>query len=107
MRYLAVITLFSGVFVMSLSAATPPPTPPSVQAASVASQRALLDKYCVTCHNQRTRAAGLLLDEAHVDRLSDDPATWEKVIKKLRTGAMPPVGLPRPDAATLDGFQAW
>ncbi|HEY7444554.1 MAG TPA: DUF1587 domain-containing protein, partial [Vicinamibacterales bacterium] len=72
-----------------------------------ASQRALLDKYCVSCHNQRARTAGLMLDTLDLNQLSSHAEVWEKVIRKLRGGMMPPQGLPRPDNITLDGFVAW
>ncbi len=84
------------------------PRPAAAQAPSpateTASPRAVLDRYCVTCHNDRLRTGGLTLDAASVD--AADPSrhadVWEKVIAKLRTGAMPPPGRPRPDAATYD-----
>jgi mono/diheme cytochrome c family protein len=75
---------------------------------SAASQRALLDKYCVTCHNARAKTGGLVLDKDAVD-LSHPPEqaeTWEKVIRKLHGRMMPPQGMPRPDEATLDAFAA-
>ncbi len=62
--------------------------------------RAVLNRYCVGCHNERLRTAGLALDEMDPARVGDHAATWEKVVRKLRTGAMPPVGRRRPDAAT-------
>ena len=72
------------------------PAPPSV------SPRAVLDRYCVTCHNGRLRTGGLSLAADEVD--AADPSrhadVWEQVIAKLRTGAMPPPGRPRPDEAT-------
>ena len=68
--------------------------------------QATLDQYCVSCHNPRTRAGGLTLDSARVDAAASDPQTWEKVIRKVRTGMMPPSGAPRPDRATLDGLAA-
>jgi hypothetical protein len=71
------------------------------------SHRALIDKYCVTCHNQRTKTAGLMLDTVGLDQLSTHAEVWEKVIRKLRGGMMPPQGLPRPDNATIDDFVAW
>jgi Protein of unknown function (DUF1592)/Protein of unknown function (DUF1588)/Protein of unknown function (DUF1585)/Protein of unknown function (DUF1587)/Protein of unknown function (DUF1595)/Planctomycete cytochrome C len=66
--------------------------------------RALLDQYCVTCHNQRAKTAGLLLDQADVSNIPASPETWEKVIKKLRSGAMPPPGNKRPDASEVARF---
>jgi Protein of unknown function (DUF1592)/Protein of unknown function (DUF1588)/Protein of unknown function (DUF1585)/Protein of unknown function (DUF1587)/Protein of unknown function (DUF1595)/Cytochrome C oxidase, cbb3-type, subunit III len=74
-----------------------------MQAATPA-PRALLDQYCVVCHNQRAKTAGLMLDKEDVTNVSLDPETWEKVVRKLRAGAMPPQGMPRPDKATLDNF---
>ncbi len=62
--------------------------------------RALLDRYCVTCHNERLGTAGLALDTVDPAHVGDDAAVWEKVVRKLRTGLMPPSPRPRPDAAT-------
>ena len=71
------------------------------------SYRAVLDRYCVTCHNEKARTAELLLDQADVEKISKDPEIWEKVVKKLRTGAMPPAGMPRPDQATYDSLATY
>jgi mono/diheme cytochrome c family protein len=70
-------------------------------------QRALLDKYCVTCHNSKTKIAGLTLDTADLNNVPNSAEMWEKVIKKLRTGAMPPLGMPKPEKASVDEFLAW
>src|SRR5215471_7747970 len=62
--------------------------------------RAVLNTYCVGCHNARLRTGGLALDEidpAHVGTAAD---TWEKVVRKLRTREMPPAGVRRPDDET-------
>jgi len=71
--------------------------------AAAADPRALLDKYCVTCHNQQARTAGLMLDKADVSDIPSgvpsNPEIWEKVIRKLRSGTMPPPGNPRPEKA--------
>ncbi len=72
--------------------------------AATPTPRALLDQYCVTCHNERAKTAGLLLDKADPTNVSLDAETWEKVVRKLRAGAMPPQGMPRPDHATLENF---
>ena len=64
------------------------------------SARAVLDRYCVTCHNARLRTAGLMLDTMDVERVGDHAEAWEKVVRKLRTRTMPPVARPRPDQAT-------
>jgi hypothetical protein len=67
--------------------------------ALAADPRALLDTYCVTCHNQQAKIAGLMLDKADVSHTEANPELWEKVIGKLRSGAMPPAGNPRPEKA--------
>ncbi len=66
--------------------------------AAVASTRALLDRYCVTCHNDRLRTAGLTLAGVDPEQVGADAAIWEKVVRKLRTATMPPAPRPRPDA---------
>ena len=77
-----------------------------VQAASD-SQQALLGQYCVRCHNQRARTGGLALDTFDLARVGEDASTWEKVVRKLRAGMMPPPGQPRPDRTTVDRFASW
>jgi hypothetical protein len=64
--------------------------------------RQLLTRYCVSCHSDRLKTAELSLQAVDPDNIPRDAATWEKVVRKLRAGAMPPVGRPRPDAATYD-----
>ena len=71
------------------------------------SHRSTLDTYCVTCHNQRLKTGGLALDAMSLARVPADAATWERVIRKVRTGAMPPAGLPRPDPVLRDGLVTW
>jgi mono/diheme cytochrome c family protein len=68
---------------------------------------AVVTRSCVVCHNDRLKTAGLLLDHADLTDISANPDIWEKVVRKLRTGAMPPQGARRPDQATLDGLIAW
>jgi cytochrome c551/c552 len=66
--------------------------------------RALLDRYCVTCHNARLKTAGLTLDDIDVGNVGPRAETWEKVLRKIRAGQMPPVGRPRPEAAASSAF---
>jgi len=78
--------------------AAAPPAQPSTQASTGPSAHgAVIAKYCVSCHNSRTRTADLALDSLDVSDPSRDAAAWEKVIKKLRAGSMPPQGMPQPD----------
>jgi mono/diheme cytochrome c family protein len=74
---------------------------------AVQPERALIDQYCVTCHNQRARTAGLTLDTQDVANPAAGAAVWEKVIRKVRGGLMPPVGVPRPDKTALAGLASY
>ena len=76
-------------------------------ATGAASHQAVVNRYCVTCHNERLKTAGLLLDEVEVGQVNQDPAVWEKVVRKLRTGLMPPDGRPRPDAETYTSMVSY
>src|SRR3954447_17765389 len=66
--------------------------------------RAFLDRNCVVCHNQQLRTAGLSLDTIDLHTVADNAAIWERVIRKLRSGAMPPPARPRPDPAAANAF---
>jgi len=85
--------------------AAPAQTPAS--AAVSTPHRAVLDGYCVTCHNARLRTAALQLDTADVANPAGNAAVWEKVLHKLRTREMPPPGAPRPDAAAYEALAAY
>src|ERR1051325_9488777 len=55
-------------------------------ASPTAEHRATLNKYCVTCHNEKLKTADLLLDKANLDNVGENPELWEKVVAKLRSG---------------------
>ena len=65
---------------------------------------AVLNQYCITCHNQRAKTAGLALDTMGLEHVEKDAPVWEKVVRKIRTGMMPPSGARRPSRAVLDAF---
>ena len=69
-----------------------------------APSRTLLDRYCVSCHNERLQTANLMLDQVDLAQVGAHAEALEKVVRKLRAGQMPPEGRPRPDGATLDAF---
>ena len=69
--------------------------------------RQMIQRYCASCHNSKLKTAGLALDALDLNAIAAHPQAWEKVVTKLRTGAMPPAGLPRPDAATYDTVASW
>src|SRR6478609_7267067 len=64
-----------------------------------AAHRDVVNRYCVSCHNDRMKRGGLALDTV-ADDVGQNPEVWEKVLRKVRARQMPPVGLPRPDEAT-------
>src|SRR5262245_30169466 len=68
--------------------------------------RAVLNQYCIGCHNTRLKTGGLSLDDIDPALAPARPDVWEKVILKLRTGQMPPAGQRRPDPAILRGVAA-
>jgi len=89
-------------YVPAASVQSPNTTPASTQSVrqSASTNRKVLDTYCLTCHNQNSATAGLMLDKMDPDNVGADPAAWEKVVHKLRTRAMPPPGRTRPDASS-------
>jgi hypothetical protein len=86
-----------GSFAWAQSQSAVPPSP----------QRAILDKYCVTCHNQKAKVGGLALDRMDVADIGSGAEIWEKVLRKVSTGEMPPPKMPRPTQAQLDDLRSW
>jgi len=83
---------------------------PSGSAPSPASSekaRALLDRYCVTCHNDRLKTANLSLQGLDLAKAADQADLWEKVIRKLRAGVMPPPDIPRPPLPDYEALRDW
>ena len=74
---------------------------------SVSSHRRTIDRYCVTCHNQRLVTAGLKLDDADVAKPGEGAELWEKVVRKLRTGVMPPPNMPQPSIEERQALVSW
>jgi Protein of unknown function (DUF1592)/Protein of unknown function (DUF1588)/Protein of unknown function (DUF1585)/Protein of unknown function (DUF1587)/Protein of unknown function (DUF1595)/Planctomycete cytochrome C len=73
---------------------------------SYGQDKAFLDQYCVTCHNERAKTANLMLDKMDVAHVGDNAEAWEKVVLKLRSGMMPPSGARRPARSVMDSFTA-
>ena len=74
---------------------------------SATAQRALLDRYCVACHSERTKKGNLSLQNLDLATVGDHPALWEGVIRKLRAGMMPPPGVRRPPDADYAALRDW
>jgi len=73
---------------------------------SAAPERKFLNQYCTGCHNDDVRAGGMTLSKFDLNHIDQNPQLAEKIIYKLRSGLMPPPGVPRPDPATANAFAA-
>ncbi len=69
-------------------------------------RQAVLDQYCGQCHNQKAKIAGLALENSDAEHPASRAALWEKVIRRMDSGEMPPAGMPRPDAPAAKAFTA-
>jgi hypothetical protein len=107
---IAIISAVFAVLGVPVSLQTPTAAP---AADSVAAQKAIVSQYCMTCHSDKARSAGMdsarkinfdALDIAHVEK---NPETWELIVRKLRAGMMPPAGMKRPEPAVYKGFITW
>src|SRR5499426_129083 len=77
------------------------------QSPATSSQRQFLDRYCATCHNDRLKTGGLSLEHLEVSRPDAQPEVWEKVVRKLRTGVMPPPNMLQPPKADRLALVTW
>src|SRR5271155_4373044 len=75
--------------------------------ATASTERALLNQYCVTCHDDELKTANLSLEKLDLTTVGEHPEVWEKVIRKLRAGMMPPPGMPRPPLAKYEELRDW
>jgi hypothetical protein len=101
MRFAALAAFIVGCVAVSVSSGSPQ---------SVSPQQAFLERYCVTCHTEISKERGLVpvaLGKLDVSRISKEAELWEKVVRRIETGAMPPPGVPRPDRAAAQGFTTW
>jgi mono/diheme cytochrome c family protein len=109
----AALFLWTVYIVLAPSSLALPAPPGSFQEGASAglpvpsTQRSLLNKYCVTCHNEKAKVAGLMLDRINPDAVAGAAPIWEKVVKKLRTTSMPPAGAPRPSAENYDSLASY
>ena len=96
----AVVCAAVGLYDGSASARQNSPAPAAAAPRPAASaSHALITKYCITCHNERTKTAGLALDRLDSANPGEHAQVWEAVVEKLRAGSMPPPGRPRPEPA--------
>src|SRR5262245_29761863 len=105
--------LVAGACALSLAAVSaggrpdPAPQRASQSAPSTFAARPVIDQYCVSCHSQRLKTGGLVLEGIDLAAVPQRAETWEKVLRKLRAGMMPPAGMPRPDGATSTRMIGW
>jgi mono/diheme cytochrome c family protein len=79
----------------------------NAQSPAAPNQGQFVDKYCATCHNDRLKTGGFSLDKADVSKPEAQPEVWEKVVRKLRTGVMPPPNMPQPPKADRLAMATW
>jgi mono/diheme cytochrome c family protein len=94
--------VFVAASVPAVTGGQQPAAPAAPQPSSA--QAAFVKQYCVTCHNERTKSGGLALDSLYPSSVDGHAETWENVVRRLRTGMMPPEGAPKPAAAARDAF---
>ena len=99
--------LASGWAAILLLSLCVPATASAQDPATATEYRQLIDQYCVACHNTQFNNANLVLDNLDLNQLGHNAETWERVIRKLRSRAMPPPGSPRPEEATYVTMIAW
>ena len=80
---------------------------PATASATAEQQKAVIDRYCVTCHSTRVKTANLSLQDVDYTRVGEHAELWEKVVRKLRAGVMPPPDVPRPSLAEYEGVRDW
>ena len=99
---ICVVILFAGVPVCGQERVTA-----TAATLTAASERALLDRYCVVCHSDKLKTGGLTLQKIDLTHVGENAETLEKVVRMLRSGMMPKAGMPRPDQATMEAAIGW
>ena len=106
-RFAVVCVAAMTVLVVQSASPQASSTPAPAQVTDASGERALLNQYCVTCHNQKLKTADLELDKLDTAHVADNAEKWELVVRKLRSGMMPPSGLPRPTWTTYESMVTW
>src|SRR5580658_5615511 len=106
--FLASGIAFLGTQSISVGASPQPPAKTtSGLSQNLLQQQAILKQYCVSCHSPLVKSGGLVLATQDMANPGAHAATYEKVVRKLRAGVMPPAGMPRPPKPAYDGFASW
>jgi hypothetical protein len=93
--------------VLALSGQTKQGTTAKNAIATPVAERAVLTEYCETCHQGASAPMGFQIDKLDLEHVDKDAEKWEKVVRKVRAGMMPPAGNPRPDAATYEAMTVY
>ena len=101
---LSVSLCLCGSWILAGGSQQPQRTQPQAAASPLTQHKALVDQYCVGCHNQRSKTAGLMFDTMNLAEVAGHGEVWEKAIRKLRGGLMPPPGSRQPDRAAVESF---
>lgn len=101
------VTVFTVVAARTASPQASATAPLPTKVTDSLSERALLNHYCVVCHNDKLKTAGLELDKLDTAHVTDHAEKWELVVRKLRSGMMPPAGMPRPAWDTYESMVEW
>src|SRR5215470_1569279 len=104
---LAALGLLVSVLLWSLPQTASPRRQSTSPSQRAEQYRAVVNQYCVSCHNERTKTAGLMFDKMDFTNIAAGADTWEKAVRKLRVGMMPPQGATRPDDATRQSLVSW
>src|SRR5688572_15000562 len=100
----AAVLLASGSQALRAGQATQTTT---ATASAQSTQQEILNQYCITCHNQRARTAGLALDTLNLADVGKDAKIWEEAVRKLRGGMMPPPGVRQPEKTAVKSLISW
>ena len=106
-KTLGSVALGAAIAGMLSSVAAQQPVRNAAAPSIVASHQATLQQYCVTCHNNRLKTGDLAIDQLDIADVHRDAESWEKVVRRLRVGAMPPRGARKPDATTANALIAF
>jgi uncharacterized protein DUF1592/uncharacterized protein DUF1588/uncharacterized protein DUF1585/uncharacterized protein DUF1587/uncharacterized protein DUF1595 len=101
------VALSAAIVCVIAAAPTTAQRGPVASAPAASAERALLDQYCVTCHNDRLKTSNLSLEKLDLATVGDHPDVWERVVRKLRAGVMPPPGVRRPPLADYEALRDW
>ena len=109
-KTLACVLLTAWLAALPLAIGSAPVQAQATAPPAATQHRAVLDRYCVSCHNEAAKSRGsvpMALDRLDLANVGANAAVWEPAVRKLRAGLMPPAGAPRPDKATHDALASW